>query len=1663
VRFFDGVEVVAFDHTQLVDLVTFINDTAKVLVGFNNVAYDDPLLRAISEQPAKITMAMIYETSGVLIADHKTLTAEQRQRRNRLIYGKTIWAYSIDLFEVNNRKASLKEYQCRLGWSSVAESPVEFDKAVTIDDISLIGRYNLNDVMATSALLGLSIELIEIRHKISVHYGLSHEVYVKGDAKIAEYYMIVMIIRKTGGDRQTLKRLADASPNNRASRFTVTELLPPVVTFSTAIFQNFFQRVSGWYVERLPTGKFELVTDLPGNQAVFNGVTLRFGCGGLHSDDEAGVFHDDEVSELWDVDVTSYYPTLMIEYGIKPEHVLSVFTTELKVLREARVAAKKAGDKLTADALKLIINSLFGKLGDTFSPLRDDRACMQVTIGGQFLLMMLIEMVHVAGATVLSVNTDGLLLRVPKEKAETIYVALRTWESRTSLTLEEQAYRTVARRDVNNFVAISTKKDQHGCELIKSKGVYSADTTKRSGRIVPLAVQEHLRTGASIAEVINKHTEPLDFLFYQRAQSDGHFSQGEQRLPRTIRWYVARDSAEPIHRVSINGKSSTTVPHAHHAQLVQELPEHCTLSDLPDLNRQYYIKQAQKLLSNALASVEVERGTQQAHMLQEMGLTLLPQYEGKNPRGISLDDMDSICTLANRRCERWAVVTGAMSETLVLDLDKPDKLEPKLSALLKKHPTLTTWHGDGTADDVRNGLKRGAITYRYEGQDARIGTRATNQWVEKYGFEIAFGKKVQTVIGQHLSAGDDYVQDGTVADAPAELIEYLGLRLGQPRKLKTISTTVDTESSDRLLQAADEVLGIGWAQTFTTHDRFHGVEGATPGHEKAARLRLWVRGGRVGGHTFHVTYDIRGTVALVQSAYDRLRPDTGQSDSPSDPNPSAGPDSTDGAATSASPAHLDRSDVPPLPNSEDQRMATDCAQGFEQISKIGVIIGTTGTGKSWQATKRAMERHLRSERTMLVVADKEAIEQLRRYLLGHWASNGHEVKDLRMQILTSTSVTDEVEVTTDDTDSDGGGNSRSGKTAIKKGTMIVITHHHFASRKPLTTKLYSALSWVAEHAAEVILDEGDLYIERQNQVLQLDARYRMIGGVKHGQWARANHCPSVKGIFRCKECTKRSGGSVTNLSTHHAYNSAKFLKPSQFEHLAPEEFELRSENLPVEKTIDLPGLNLRLSKLAQTPGYLAQRLFNQGNRPPKSQETETELSPKQEMLIYLRDVIDCAHLPTLAEPRLVNDHQQIVEDDPHRLALSIGLDGKPLIDNVCTATWKFPYFVCQSRFLLLYDRAAVFYMMQHAHRFIIMSATIGEQHLAFLRDCANGNPVVVVTIPTPTRKPLDHVVIIGHQGSVDWKAPLGERDAQAIGCNYDDVGLSNRSTIERLGNALSTAGKPPLVFMPTKKESIAVFSHMKERGWSCYIEGEYRVHADQAVTEEKAIDGSMALVSYARSSIGTGANLPKYDVVVVDGTVSRPHYLFNPSLKTEDAYLEAQEGDRVRIMIQNIGRILRGSGMKFIFVVGITPTQLTRLTQETERLATTKTASWFTGSDTVTAMAALVASVKARALVVPIVAPKENKSRSQQSHKQRALEDVSLASGAVVDRSQATFAVTRALVETLARDGVTWRTASRRVNANRLSATLFSELKAAFMAAQVASAVDGGSLVSSDN
>ena len=89
-----------------------------ILAGFNNRAYDDIILQSIWQ--GNTTLDSIYDLSSKLIF------GENWEEVIRVKFSKKPWAFSIDIFQLLEKKAGLKEWQCHTHFPNVKESPVSF-------------------------------------------------------------------------------------------------------------------------------------------------------------------------------------------------------------------------------------------------------------------------------------------------------------------------------------------------------------------------------------------------------------------------------------------------------------------------------------------------------------------------------------------------------------------------------------------------------------------------------------------------------------------------------------------------------------------------------------------------------------------------------------------------------------------------------------------------------------------------------------------------------------------------------------------------------------------------------------------------------------------------------------------------------------------------------------------------------------------------------------------------------------------------------------------------------------------------------------------------------------------------------------------------------------------------------------------------------------------------------------------------------------------------------------------------------------------------------------------------------------------------------------------------------------------------------------------------
>lgn len=541
------------------------------IITFNGNKYDVPILRlAMAGEP----LSVLKQVSDRII--HFNLTPYQIEREYRL---PDFYINHIDLIEVAPSQASLKTYGGRLHSKKLQDLPYDPEFTISEEEKAEVETYCGNDLFLTNDLLEELTPQIELRRALSVQYHT--DLRSKSDAQIAEEVIKSEIKRKSG--LRPVKREVDPGEFSYDT--------PEFIKFKTKKLKDVLEVVEKSSFIVTHTGRIEMPKILQDLKIKIGGSVYRLGIGGLHSSEESVRHLTDDKFSVFDWDVTSYYPAIILLCRLYPEAIGEVFLEIFQSIVDRRVEAKKAKEKVTDKTLKIVINGAFGKLGSPFSAMFAPKLMIQVTVTGQLSLLMLIEQMESMGLPVVSANTDGIVIKCPKGREAVMMKVIKEWEKQTGFNMEKTEYSGIYSRDVNNYLAIKTDGK------IKTKGVFSSkildpDTQilkkNPQNEICSIAVAYFLRDGVPVEETIRGCKDIRRFLTVRKV--NGGALKGGEYLGKTVRWYYGKGARGPI--VYKNGnmvaRSEGSVP-------LMELP-----AEFPtDVNYDWYIREAEELLSSA--------------------------------------------------------------------------------------------------------------------------------------------------------------------------------------------------------------------------------------------------------------------------------------------------------------------------------------------------------------------------------------------------------------------------------------------------------------------------------------------------------------------------------------------------------------------------------------------------------------------------------------------------------------------------------------------------------------------------------------------------------------------------------------------------------------------------------------------------------------------------------------------------------------------------------------------------------------------------------------------------------------------------------------------------------------------------------------------------------
>lgn len=513
----------------------------------------------------------------------------------------------------------------------------KWDRYIIPEWIDDIMHYNLNDVFIVCEIVRLYIDEIRLRYNISKAYGV--DVLSSSRSNIADKLFVKFYSEFSG--------LAESQWRGRKTERTAMSfkrVIFPFIKFQTKELQELLEEMKKITIYSIGkealkdvaskyTGLKYLKTNTKSGwfEIKLNNLIYTIATGGLHSKDiprelKSKIVYMDASStggesranmSIWDIitddsyiyvhwDISSFYPSIMDVYKIAPAHMNeSIFVKLIHWLKETRITAKHSKEDyidgipkdVLAQVLKIVINSIYGKLGFNRGDICDRLAVLKVTINGQLMIMMLCESLEQAGIEVMSANTDGIVVKLYKRNKAKFEEIANDWKKLTKLDADSEEYKCYINRDINNYVIeeINGKVSYKG-DL--NPNMYAVDLQKGYDMpIVAQAVVNYFLNNKPVLETLYECKNILDFCKTQNVGRQFHveFTVGSSReiLQRNVRFYVTNKGGI-LEKVNDNTHVRNNMCAGYQVSILNTLDD--KRIEYRNINYSYYYQEALKII-----------------------------------------------------------------------------------------------------------------------------------------------------------------------------------------------------------------------------------------------------------------------------------------------------------------------------------------------------------------------------------------------------------------------------------------------------------------------------------------------------------------------------------------------------------------------------------------------------------------------------------------------------------------------------------------------------------------------------------------------------------------------------------------------------------------------------------------------------------------------------------------------------------------------------------------------------------------------------------------------------------------------------------------------------------------------------------------------------------
>lgn len=585
-------------HNDLKALRKFyLANRDSLFVGYNSSSYDSNVMRAYlqGKNPFHVSKAIIE-------SDDRALAYKMFDTKKTPLFG-------MDLYQ-DNRGFSLKEHSAFMG-INIKETEVDFDldRELTEEEQVLNELYCKNDVLATEKRFEQNIGMLVAKAAIALYFGLDKMALSMTNANL------------------TAELLGAEKTPDRGDELDKYEL-PEGFEIESETILNAFMKDE---FEANDKGHASISLDVPRRD-----VTEVLGVGGIHGAKESFI----HVGKFHARDVGSLYPNTMVLFDYLsrniPEDKRHIYQMLLDERMEAKYSNKefteikgvKIPTKLLINGYKLPLNTKYGAMGAEFNKLYDPRMRLLVCITGQMAMWDLLEKIE-DHATIIQSNTDAhYYIPFSEEDEKEIDGIAKDWEERTGYTLDDDPFKAIFQKDVNNYLAVTSDGK------VKFKGAIGlTNGLKVSKAIVSNAFINYVVSGKDYKEFINECNELRQFqmitktgwTFDDTVVRD--MNGNETKAQKVNRVFAIKDSykAVEIFKVKrgsiIEEEGTTIVGDDSYTKGLPNAPEYYAIDNeaigggwitIDDIDKEYYINQVEDLLVMWFGTNWKER-VEQAH------------------------------------------------------------------------------------------------------------------------------------------------------------------------------------------------------------------------------------------------------------------------------------------------------------------------------------------------------------------------------------------------------------------------------------------------------------------------------------------------------------------------------------------------------------------------------------------------------------------------------------------------------------------------------------------------------------------------------------------------------------------------------------------------------------------------------------------------------------------------------------------------------------------------------------------------------------------------------------------------------------------------------------------------------------------------------------------